>query len=375
MRNCKFVLFLATLAVAACKNGGDPLSMPPAGEPNGYPLRLPVASAVCASVHLGAVRCGVILQSLHVYRATLAGLTPAQLEAAYNLPSTKGKGQIVAVVDAFDNPNVASDLATYRSTFGLPKANFSKYNQNGRMNHYPKGDKGWGVQIDQDVEMVSASCPNCTLYLIEANGNDPSDFQTAEAQAVKLGAHIVSNSWICYGSETCVGQSYFNTPGVTYLAMSGNNGFDQLGAPGVFDSVVAVGGTMLTQGGGGTRGWTESTWPSSGGGCSTQPKPPWQHDRQCAHRLADDVSAVAENVAEYDSYGYGGWFTVAGTSIGTGFLAGVFGLAGNATKQDGGRTFWQVKHHSYLYEVKVGSKYVRYSEGTGWGTPNGVGAF
>jgi hypothetical protein len=43
--------------------------------------------------------------------------------------------------------------------------------------------------------------------------------------------------------------------------------------------------------------------------------------------------------------------------------------------QDGGRTFWQTAHHQYLYRVESGGKYVRYSTGSGWGTPDGVGAF
>ena len=75
------------------------------------------------------------------------------------------------MVDAYDNPNVASDLAVYRRHYGLPKAKFYKYNQSGQQSHYPKGDTGWGSEIDLDVELVSASCPNCTIYLIESNSN------------------------------------------------------------------------------------------------------------------------------------------------------------------------------------------------------------
>ena len=82
-------------------------------------------------------------------------------------------GQIVAIVDSYDNPNVASDLAKYRSHYGLPKAKFYKYNQDGQQSHYPKGNTGTGVEIDLDVEMVSASCPNCTIYLIESNDGNP----------------------------------------------------------------------------------------------------------------------------------------------------------------------------------------------------------
>jgi hypothetical protein len=75
-----------------------------------------------------------------------------------------------------------------------------------------------------------------------------------------------------------------------------------------FDSVVAVGETVLSKGGDGKRGYSETVWPDSNkGGCyKAVRRPPWQHDRYCEHRLANDV-ANALSVAEYDSYDYGGW--------------------------------------------------------------------
>jgi hypothetical protein len=78
---------------------------------------------------------------------------------------------------------------------------------------------------------------------------------------------------------------------------------------------------------------------------------------------------VAEGVAEYDGYDYGGWLTVNGTNIGAPFLAGVMALAGNATRQDGGRTFWLTAHRRYLYRVTQNDNYVRFSYGGGWERP------
>jgi subtilase family serine protease len=283
--------------------------------------------------------------------------------------TSEGSGQIVAVVDAYDNPNVTSDLNTYRSTFGLPAAIFTKYNQEGMQGNYPSADQNWGIEIDTDVDMVSASCPNCTIYLVEANSSSFSDLGKAALEAVKLGAHIVSNSYSGTGAD----QKDYDAKGVAYLGASGDTG--SVGEPAAFDSVAAVGGTTLTKGGGGKRGWTESVWGGLQNGCTTQPKPRWQHDRSCPYRLANDVSAVANpGVAVYDSYGFGGWLQILGTAVSAPFLAGVFGLAGNATQQDGGRTFWQTAHHKYLYVVKSG-KPGRYSTGGGWGSPDGVGAF
>jgi subtilase family serine protease len=295
-----------------------------------------------------------------------------QLEAAYNLPLSKGDGQIVAIVDAFDNPDVESDLATYRAKFGLGKAKFHKFNQKGEQGNYPRADANWGVEINLDTQMVSASCPKCTIYLVEADSSKGSDVQTAVARAVKLGAHIVSNSYSGGG----LSKKYYDVKGVTYVAAAGDGGYGDY-LPADFDSVAAIGGTVLERSAG-KRGWKEHVWGFTGGDCSTQPKPAWQHDTGCAGRLANDVSAVAHNVAEYDSFSYSGWITVDGTSVSSPLLAGIFALAGNPTQQDGGRTFWQPAHHADLYPVdhsKCSYCHGRYSPGGGWGSPDGIGAF
>ncbi|MBV9333020.1 MAG: hypothetical protein JO146_03355, partial [Candidatus Eremiobacteraeota bacterium] len=95
--------------------------------------------------------------------------------------------------------------------------------------------------------------------------------------------------------------------------------------------------------------------------------------------IANDAAAVADGIAIYDSYGAGGWGTVGGTSAAAALIAGIFGLAGDATRQDGGRTFWLQKHHRHLYtpggRCYAGYGYGQYNECVGWGTPDGIGAF
>jgi subtilase family serine protease len=386
---------VTAIAVGAC-NAGSSTSIPGAiGQSTQGSQSSERATPVCAGSRIGRAQCDLLLLPGDNHD-TAKGWTPADLEAAYNLPSSsKGSGQIVAIVDAYDNPNVASDLAEYRSYFGLPTANFTKYNQDGQQGNYPKGNQNWGLEIDLDVEMVSASCPNCTIYLIEANSNSSSDLGTAEAEAVTLGAHIVSNSYSGSGDE----ESNYDTPGVTYLASSGDYGYS-LYQPATFDSVVAIGGTTLSRGGG-KRGWSEVVWNirkdgyATAGGCSSldEAKPSWQHNPGCKFRTGNDVSAVAWDVAEYDSYGYPGWYLVGGTSVASPLLAGVFALAGNATSQNGGEAFWKMsnqKRKKDLFEITKGDdgtctpkylctagtgEYGDYSGPTGWGTPNGIGAF
>ncbi len=392
------VPLVATLAIAAC-NGGS------AGIPGtsgattlqSQSHRVPDWQAkgyqpACPQV-VGKPTCLAIIQSKSGVSPAVAGWAPIDFQTRYNLPSsTKGSGQIVAIVDAYDNPNVASDLAQYRSNFGLGTANFTKYNQNGQTSGYPSGNVGWGVEIDLDVEMVSAVCPKCTIYLIEANSSNTSDLETAEAQAVTLGAHIVSNSWICYGSNSCDDPSKFATPGVLYLAASGDAGYDNNGNPESLANVVSVGGTTLSKSG---STYNESAWNGAGGGCSNNgsgsgiTKPSWQHDPNCAYRTDSDVSAVALNVAEYDTYGYSGWFTVGGTSVASPLVGGVYGLAGNASSQNAAQKIWKLKKKARkkeLHDITSGSdgscggSYLctgvkGYDGPTGWGTPNGIKAF
>jgi subtilase family serine protease len=314
------------------------------------------------------------------------------LEKAYNLPITKGKGQNVFIVDAYDNPDVSSDFNTYRSTMGLPASTLNKYNQTGQKSNYPQNSPGWGVEIDLDVDMASASCPLCTINLVEANSNQWSDLEAAEQEAVKLGGTIVSNSYDGTGAT----ESDYDTKGVTYLASAGDAGYG-LYDPATFDSVIAVGGTFLNSGGG-KRKFTEVVWPDSGGGCSGtgESKPTWQKDKKCSLRTGNDIGAVSVGAAEYDTDSEGGWIEVDGTSISSPLVAGMVALAGNSTKQDGGENLWKLtkkQQKKSIYPVVTGNldgcpaslggtylcdagtkQFGIYGSPDGWGTPHGVGA-
>jgi len=387
----------ALLAVSACNAGGTSgvPSAPQAGAQSAR-SQMPdwqaknLATPACPQV-VGVPTCMALIQSKSGISRSIAGLQPSDFQTRYDLPSsTNGAGQIVAIVDAYDNPNVASDLAAYRSEFGLGAATFSKYNQNGQQSGYPHGSVGWGVEIDLDVQMVSAACPKCTIYLVEANSSTSSDLQSAEVEAVKLGAHIVSNSWSCLGSDSCVSASDFDTPGVVYLAASGDSGYNHIGAPAVLTSVVSVGGTVLTKNG---SKYSETVWNDAGAGCSLIKKPSWQKDPDCKNRTVADISAVAWNVAEYDTYGYSGWFTVGGTSVATPLNAAVFGLAGNASSLTEPQAIWsatQATRKANLNTISSGSdgscsgeylctagthQYRTYSGPSGWGTPLGIGLY
>ncbi|HEY5003871.1 MAG TPA: S53 family peptidase [Ktedonobacteraceae bacterium] len=354
---------------------------------------------VCDHAAIGFASClAIVLKPTGIHANTIksipAGLTPKDLQHAYNLPSkSAGKGQIIAIVDSYNDPNAEKDLAVYRATFGLPlctTANgcFKKVDQDGGKK-YPQTDAGWASEISLDLDMVSAIAPNSHILLVEANTASLSNLGRSVNTAVRMGATEVSNS---YGgpeaaSDVTSMASYYNHPGVAITASSGDSGYG-VQIPAAYNTVIAVGGTTLSSTNN-ARGWTESAWGGSGSGCSSYvSKPTWQPQSLCNHRAVADVSAVADpdtGVAVYDSYqSYDGdWAVYGGTSASAPIIAGVYALAGNAAHVNGSYLY---SHSANLNDVTDGNNgtcqpiYLctsgkGYDGPTGLGTPNGVGAF
>lgn len=273
---------------------------------------------------------------------TPAGYGPADLRDAYKLPASGGAGQTVAIVDAYDDPNAAADLAVYRAQYGLsPCADgcFEKVNQQGEQGNYPDANPGWGQEISLDLDMVSAICPDCHILLVEADDESFDNLGASVDEAVALGAKYVSNSYGSNGEASAETgfDSHYDHPGVAITASAGDAGY-AVNYPAAASSVIAVGGTTLNRDATASRGWTESAWgmasggQGTGSGCSQfEAKPSWQIDAGCANRTVADVSAVANpatGVAIYDSYQTGGWDVVGGTSASSPIIASVYALAG-----------------------------------------------
>ncbi len=329
-------------------------------------------------------------------KATPDGYGPSDLTSAYNLPTGGGAGKTIAIVDAQDDPNAASDMATYRSQYGLPACGsgcFTKVDETGGTN-YPAPDSGWSGEISLDLDMVSAIAPNAHIILVEASSANMDDLGASVNEAVKLGAGYISNS---YGgsedsSDTQSDSSYFNHPGTVITASAGDGGYG-VEYPAASPGVTAVGGTSLTQDSS-SRGWSESVWGSSAGGegtgsgCSTvEPKPSWQTDTGCGNRTVADVSAVADpntGVAVYDTYQASGWNVYGGTSASSPIIASVYALAGTPSSGSNPASF-PYAHTSSLNDVTSGANggcgsYLcsagsGYDGPTGLGTPNGTAAF
>jgi subtilase family serine protease len=339
------------------------------------------------------------------------GYGPSTLQGAYDLPSsTAGSGQSVAVVDAYNDPDAVSDVATYRSAWGLPACNTSTkagcltvLNQNGAASPLPAnaGSNGWDVEESLDVDMVSAICPNCHIYLVEANAPTTFALGTAVNSAVnKLHVDYVSNSY--GGSQSSqdgtYDTDYYQHAGKAIVASAGDSGYG-VAYPAASQYVTSVGGTSLLQTGVG-RGWTETVWglpgnpeeEGTGGGCANkyEARPSWQKYKVtgCVNRLDNDVAAVADpntGVAMYDTYDQGGWLEVGGTSVASPIIASVYALADNlvAGAYPSSDSY---ANPSALYDVTSGSNgsckktiwcnaATGYDGPTGNGTPDGTGGF
>ena len=300
-----FAPFGVALAIVGCNAGGPGLPGAigqSASDAHSIPQwqALNLAHRACPEAGPGEAQCELLILNKSP-RDKEPGWGARDIEAAYSLPSsTKGAGQIVAIIDAYDNPNVASDLAAYRRHYGLPKAKFYKYNQDGQQSHYPKGNMSWGHRDRPRRRNGFGQLSELHDLPVEANTFDGANLDKAEAAAVKLGAQITTNSWLCHPTTSCLDLKDFDAPGVTYVANAWDDAYG-VGAPMAFPTVVSVGGTILSRSG---SIYSEVVWSDTGGGCAVKvAKPSWQHDPGCSGRTTNDVAAVAWNVASYDTYG------------------------------------------------------------------------
>jgi subtilase family serine protease len=355
--------------------------------------------AVCGSAAPGQARCLAQVETnsagAALAQAAPAGYGPAQLRSAYSLPASGGSGQTVAIVDAYNDPNAAADLAHYRSQFGLPalcSGCFRQVSQTGTSS-LPANDPGWSEEISLDLDMVSAVCPSCNILLVEAKSPTLANLAAAEREALALGATEVSNSY--GGSESGVSSyaSSYSKRGVPITASAGDDGYG-VSFPASVPSVTAVGGTSLTLTSQGARS-RETVWNGTGSGCSrTFAQGSWQTPLVpagvCSRRIVGDVAAVADpgtGVAVYDTYQESGWLVFGGTSVSAPLIASVYALAGNGgTYNDRPLPYVSGRQGTNLYDVTSGSNgscggsylctaRAGYDGPTGLGTPIGTSAF
>ncbi len=343
--------------------------------------------------------------------------TPASMGCVYNVgpiysgcrPSTGGKDHpiggwgAIALVDAYDDPHAASDLAFFDTYWGLPTASFAVVYANSSFGTLggltascsgtppPANAIGWDVEESLDIEWSHVMAPAAKIILVEACTQNLPDLlfaeQVAGIEVGKYGGGDISNSW---GYP----ESYVGQPGdgggtftqqeddnffyryywsdITYFASAGDSGAEVL-YPSASPWVVSAGGTTVNRDASGNF-LSESCWSDSGGGSSaveTWANPPnifngmgpWSDYQyqlfggapyDFPARSTPDISFNADpnsGVWVYDTDEGGSWYIVGGTSVSSPALAGIVNASDNrlgmASSKAGG--YYQTSELNLLY--------------------------
>ena len=240
----------------------------------------------------------------------------------------------------YRDPQLVNDLAQYRAASNLPACPTStcieELNQLGQPSPLPSNDPNGTADQEwsNDVDMVSAMCPNCHIVAVETTYPNPrsmtkvlANLTVAENTAANLPdasrppvvAVNTSIGWYL-GNGTPPPRSFkaaFNHPGIAEVTGTGDSGYD-VDYPSGYNTVVAVTGTTLDpcKTNKCTHGkWDEVVWgcpsgnskatmscsPGTGSGCSTlAPAKGWQKSIEkkydltgCSTRVSGDVAFVA----------------------------------------------------------------------------------
>lgn len=368
------------------------------------------------------------LGCLYVGNPSSAGCIP-KYNSGSGGPSAAGYGAI-ALVDAYDNPNAASDLAAFDSYWGLLPAKFVKVYANGNGScKTPAANAGWSVESSLDIEYAHVFAPNAAIVLVEACSSSLTDLFYAEQVAFNYivtnypAGGQVSNSW--QGGEFAgqiADDSFFAdfnyswtdgyaTP-IMAFASAGDGGYG-VGYPSTNPWVISAGGTSILRNSTTSTVSSESCWGGSGGGPSATETfttswsggnmGPWADFQYPifgqANRNTPDISFDADPASGawiYSGYGLGGWAVVGGTSLSSPALAGIVNRAGNKlgsvflTPATGGSDWFASLENDLLYaqlatakaykanfyDVKTGSNGVAavasWDYCTGVGSPRGL---
>ena len=272
--------------------------------------------------------------TLNTESSSPSGYSPSQIRSAYGLPSSGGAGATIAIIVAFDSPNIGDDLATFSRTFSLPAANLEIH----PMSSSITSDSNWTEEACLDVEWAHAIAPDAKILLVEALSDSSYNLLSAVNYVrTRTDVVAVSMSWGTneYPSETR-DDLYFAfgiMNGIQFFASSGDNGSSNVLWPASSPFVVGVGGTTLTLAGDNSVA-SETAWNKSVGGIS-------QYESIASYqtsyglpgnqRMVPDVSYNADPHKGFSVYCSGEWHVMGGTSAGAPQWAAIYALGRTAS--------------------------------------------
>ena len=237
---------------------------------------------------------------------TNCGYTPRQIRGAYHVAQSgmTGKGQTVAIVDAYASPTMLSDANQYAKATGDPQLAPGQYNQDLASDFtLTSPDEcdaaGWYGEESLDVESVHGMAPGAHVTYVGAASCDDSDLLDALALIVDNHlASIVSDSWgepTDDASQIPVYNEIFMAgavEGIGFFFSAGDSGYEspdedpgsdmiQTDFPDSSPWVTSVGGTSLAIGSRNNYEW-ETSWgtlidPLAANGQSWSSTPPGQY--------------------------------------------------------------------------------------------------
>ena len=158
-----------------------------------------------------------------------AGYTPAQIRQAYgfnllsglpgNNDNNAGKGETIAIVDAFADPDITHDVQQFDEQFNIGGAAGNPANTGFLTVVEPErrqsqavagpGYSGWDAEQSADVEWAHAIAPGANILLVEAADDDMADLDAAvQYAASQPNVCVVSMSF----STSPMASSRTNTP-------------------------------------------------------------------------------------------------------------------------------------------------------------------
>jgi subtilase family serine protease len=203
---------------------------------------------------------------------TNCGYTPAQVRGAYGVTASgmTGKGQTVAIVDAYASPSILTDANKFATTVGDQPFATGQYHQ-----YLPAsfsgtaqcGAAGWYPEETLDVESVHGQAPDANVNFVAGASCSQTDLLAADAFIVDSHiASVVSNSFGDPSDLNPIAGAYDQVfevgaaEGIGFFFSSGDSGYESPEEnPGVSDQiqtdfpasspwVTSVGGTSLAVG-------------------------------------------------------------------------------------------------------------------------------
>jgi subtilase family serine protease len=282
---------------------------------------------------------------------------PTQIRAAYGVDKLAklgltGAGKTIVIVDAFQSPTIASDLATFDTLFGLsaPKLNIIAPDGLTPFDQSSADETSWAGEITLDVEYSHSIAPDATIDLVLSKSDQDADIYSAQKYVVdhNLGDALSQS----FGeAEQCMDPTIqakthklfqrAAAEGITVFASSADQGaalptcdgtsfFKAVSTPASDPLVTGVGGTILDADG--TTGayhseqvWNEPDFAAAGGGgfSTLYSAPSFQRGLHLASRGVPDISYNAAIIggvlAVWSSSGQGAnlVFRFGGTSAGS----------------------------------------------------------